>query len=117
MLAPRLLATRPLPEVLAQLVPLNETTTKSSFTELMQPLALIELALARLRLVPNTCLYRALGRYAALRGEGIAVQFVMGVRLEGGEMLGHAWLEHHGRPLGEAIDPRFVITYTYPTML
>ncbi len=77
---------------------------------------MMERLLAHLRLVPNTCLYRSLGRYAALASVGIPVRFVMGVRPEGDEIVGHAWLEHRGRPLGEVVDPRFVITYAYPTL-
>jgi hypothetical protein len=79
-------------------------------------LGLTEWLLARLHLVPNTCLYRSLGRYAALSSIGIPVYFVMGMRLEGDEMVGHAWLEHGGKPLGEVVDPRFVVTYAYPTL-
>lgn len=76
--------------------------------------ALAEALLTRLRVVPDTCLYRSLGRFAALRRAGIPVRFVMGVRRDGGELVGHAWLEYRGTPLGEAVDPDYVVTYSFP---
>lgn len=53
-----------------------------------------------------TCLHRALAGYAALRARGEDVRFVLGVRPGAGAIVGHAWLELGGVPLGEAEDPR-----------
>lgn len=53
-----------------------------------------------------TCLHRALAGYAALRGRGEDVRFVIGVRPDAGTVVGHAWLELDGAPLGEPEDPR-----------
>jgi Transglutaminase-like superfamily/Coenzyme PQQ synthesis protein D (PqqD) len=56
-----------------------------------------------------TCLHRALAGYAALRARGEEVRFVIGVRPDPGApraVIGHAWLELQGEPLGEPEDPR-----------
>jgi hypothetical protein len=44
-----------------------------------------------------------------LREQGIEAQLRIGVRTEGGRLMAHAWLEHEGRPLGEAepVEERF----------
>lgn len=62
--------------------------------------------LASLSRLPTTCLWRALAGYAALRACGEPVQFVLGVRTSGGDVVAHAWLELGGRPLAQAVDPR-----------
>lgn len=71
---------------------------------------------AGLRRVPATCLHRALAGYAALRGAGEDVHFVIGVLREDGEVLAHAWVEHAGVPLGEPADPRerFTVAWVHP---
>jgi hypothetical protein len=69
-----------------------------------------------LRRWPATCLYRALAAYAALREAGEDARFVIGVRREGEDVLAHAWLEHGGQPVDEAVDPRerFTVAYIHP---
>ena len=86
-----------------------------------KPLDLVERAVAtsqrivdRLRVVPNTCLYRSLGRYAMLRRAGHAVRFVMALDPQARDIVGHAWVEFEGRPLGEDVEPRFTVTFAYP---
>lgn len=66
------------------------------------------------RVVPDTCLYRALARWAVLRRAGRPVRFVMGVREGGADLVGHAWVEEHGAPLGEVLDAAYVVTYVHP---
>lgn len=69
--------------------------------------------------LPDTCLYRALGRFAVLREAGHPARFVMGISAKSsasaGEALsGHAWLELGGRVHREAIDADLVVTFAYP---
>jgi hypothetical protein len=65
---------------------------------------------------PVTCLWRALAGYAALRGRGEPVRFVIGVRATADELVAHAWLERDGAPLGERADPRsrFAVAFVHP---
>ena len=74
-----------------------------------------ESIVSRARLAPNTCLYRALGRYALFRRNGHRAVFVLGLRGEddGGE--GHAWVELDGVPFGESIAPELVVTFRHPS--
>ena len=64
----------------------------------------------------TTCLYRSLAGFASLRGAGEPVRFVIGVRVEEGDVVAHAWLERDGEPVGEPSDPRprFAVAFTYP---
>jgi hypothetical protein len=65
-----------------------------------------------------SCLPRALAGYAALRSGGADVRFVIGLRPDGGEVAGHAWLELDGAPLGEPEDPRtrWAIAFAHPPL-
>ncbi|MEI6225866.1 MAG: lasso peptide biosynthesis B2 protein [Deltaproteobacteria bacterium] len=69
-----------------------------------------------LRRRPTTCLYRSLAGFASLRGAGEPVRFVIGVRVDDGEVVAHAWLERNGEPVGEPTDPRdrFAVAFVYP---
>lgn len=69
----------------------------------------------RLRVVPDTCLYRSLARYAVLRRAGHPARFVLGLNPKAGEILGHAWVELHGEPVGETIEPGLAVTFAYPS--
>jgi hypothetical protein len=112
--APLLIRTRPLPEVLRRLDRSRRTGDAAGPLD-PRTLPAVERVVAALRVIPNTCLYRALARYNVLSGLQEGVRFVMGVRKQDdGKLIGHAWLEHHGQPLGEALDPRLVVTFTYP---
>jgi hypothetical protein len=74
----------------------------------------VERWLGRAPLLPNTCLYRALGRYAVLTGAGLPAVFFMGVPRRG-EGDGHAWVEVFERPFAEPQEPAdFAITFRYP---
>jgi hypothetical protein len=69
-----------------------------------------------LRRRPTTCLYRSLAGFASLRAAGEMVRIVVGVRVERGEVVAHAWLEKDGEPVGEPTDPRprFAEAFSYP---
>jgi hypothetical protein len=72
---------------------------------------------AALRWWPVSCLWRALTGYAALRGGGASVRFLIGVRAtEGGDLVAHAWLEQESVPLAEPEDPRtrFTVAFVFP---
>ena len=58
---------------------------------------------AALRRRPTTCLYRSLAGFASLRAAGEPVRLVIGVRVEQGEVVAHAWLEQDGEPVGEPV--------------
>jgi hypothetical protein len=78
-------------------------------------LLLAERAVARLPWVANTCLFRALARYALLRRAGADAAFVMALRPEGVEADGHAWVELEGKPFEEPGDvTHYKITFRYP---
>ncbi len=64
----------------------------------------------------TTCLYRSLAGYASLRAAGEPVRLVIGVRVESGDVVAHAWIERGGEPLGEPVDPRdrFAVAFTHP---
>jgi len=83
----------------------------------------VEAAAARafrpLRLWPTTCLWRALGGYAALRAAGADARFLIGVRAKaggGGEVEAHAWLERGGKPSLGAPRPEdgYRIAFAWP---
>ena len=69
-----------------------------------------------LRRRSTTCLYRSLAGFASLRGAGEPVRFVIGVRVDEGDVVAHAWLERDGEPVGEPSDPRhrFAVAFAYP---
>jgi Transglutaminase-like superfamily/Coenzyme PQQ synthesis protein D (PqqD) len=64
----------------------------------------------------TTCLYRALAGFASLRAGGDPVQLLIGVRVDRGELLAHAWLARDGQPIGERDDPRsiYAVAFAYP---
>jgi hypothetical protein len=71
--------------------------------------------IGRFHLAPDTCLFRSLARYALLRRAGHPVRFVMGLDpTKKSELVGHAWLELDGVPLGEEVDPALAVTFSYP---
>lgn len=55
-----------------------------------------------------------LHRYLALNGISTRIQF--GVRKEAnGRVDGHAWLESNGEVILESAEPRYAVTYTFPS--
>lgn len=64
--------------------------------------------------LPDTCLYRALARYAVLQRVGFPAVFLMGLPRDGSEQ-GHAWVEVSGRPFAESGSVAdFAVTFRYP---
>lgn len=53
---------------------------------------------------PIRCLPRALVLEGMLRQSGVDCALQIGARQEEGEIRAHAWIEHEGRPIGEASD-------------
>jgi len=69
---------------------------------------------SRSRLLPDTCLYRALARFALLRSRGADATFVLALP-SGGRGDGHAWVEVDGAPWLEDEDLSSMhVTFCYP---
>ena len=107
-----MLRRRSLPELLASLTPASLEPRPVPLVE--EALSTSEAVIERLRVVPDTCLYRSLTRYAALRRAGHPARFVMAVQPRDPSISGHAWVELHGEPVGETVDPDLAVTFAYP---
>ena len=110
----RMLRRSSLPGLLGELTPKPPSPTRIPLPTVEDALLTAEKVLERLRVVPDTCLYRSLARYAVLRGAGHPARFVMGLSQRAPEITGHAWVELDGAPMGETLDDDMVITYAYP---
>ncbi|MEP7119912.1 MAG: lasso peptide biosynthesis B2 protein [Byssovorax sp.] len=110
----RMLRRHSLPGLLGALTPRHASPQKIPLPAVEDALLAAERVIERLRVVPDTCLYRALARYAVLRGAGHPVRFVMGLSPRAPDIEGHAWVELDGAPMGETVDDDMVITYAYP---
>ena len=105
----------PLPRILQELTPASLPPIDLTSSEIWRVVRIVEAICRRTRVFPDTCLYRALTRYALLRRSGHAAKFVMGMDPRVREDLtAHAWVELDGMPYQEALDPRLVVTYVYP---
>ena len=110
-----LLRRRSLIDLLCALTPPRAPRAVAPLPLVEQALSDVEALCERLRVVPDTCLYRGLARYAVLRDAGYPARFVMGLRPPArAEIEGHAWVELHGAPAFEAADPSLVVTFAYP---
>ncbi|HMY20104.1 MAG TPA: lasso peptide biosynthesis B2 protein [Polyangium sp.] len=104
-----------LPRILEELTPHFLPRVTMSASRIWYVIRFEEAVCRRTRVLPDTCLYRALTRYALLRRAGYAAKFVMGMDLRAREDLtAHAWVELDGAPYHETLDARFVVTYVYP---
>ena len=103
-----------IPGLLVTLTPKHPSPGRIPLPTVEDALLAAEKVIERLRVVPDTCLYRALARYAVLRGAGHPARFVMGLSPGAAEITGHAWIELDGAPMGETLDDDLVITYAYP---
>jgi hypothetical protein len=105
----------PLPRILEELTPVHLPPVAMTAPEIWQVVRLVEAFCRRTRVMPDTCLHRALTRYALLRRSGHAAKFVMGMdpRVRD-DLTAHAWVELDGAPFQEALDVRLVVTYVYP---
>ncbi len=105
----------PLPRLLEELTPSPLPPVTLTVGEVWKPLRIVEALCRRSRILPDTCLYRALTRYALLRQSGQAAKFVMGMDPRArDDLTAHAWVELDGKPYQEVLDARMVVTYVYP---
>ncbi|MFS8069582.1 MAG: lasso peptide biosynthesis B2 protein [Byssovorax sp.] len=109
----RMLRRHSLPGLLGALTP-ERSLPRVPLPTVEDALLAAEKVVERLRVVPDTCLYRSLARYAVLRSAGHPARFVMGLSPRAPEITGHAWVELDGAPMGETVDDDMVITYAYP---
>lgn len=79
-----------------------------SLKEIAEVIHLVDMAVRRLP-GSGACLRRSLVLQRFLAREGIETELRFGVRKSDGSLEAHAWLEHEGRPLGEAapVEERF----------
>lgn len=108
-IAPVLLHAVPLDSLLVALTPTSSRPTP----ELTYWLDEAERWVDRSRLLPATCLYRSIARYAVLRRAGVAASLVMGVRNTGADLDGHAWIETDGST-EDVRAASFTPTFRYP---
>lgn len=71
---------------------------------------------SRSRVVPDTCLYRALTRFALLARHGHDAAFVLAVVDGEPDVTGHAWVELDGEPFAEELDRDYVVTLRRPAV-
>lgn len=80
---------------------------------------LVRLTTALMRLIYRSdyCMKRSILLFHYLTRWGYDPTIHFGVKMENGELKGHAWVELKGHPLAEASDPytSFRTTYSYPT--
>lgn len=81
--------------------------------DVVHALERLERVVTRVRFVPNTCLFRSLGRYALLRHAGLEPRLFLGLHPDSSEMDGHAWVEVCGQPVLEAAPPEYVVTFEH----
>lgn len=114
---PARVAREPLDTLLATLTPSPRPPLASAQTvrSLRRDLLRAEQAVQLLPWLGNTCLYRALARYAVLRRTGLDATFVMAVGPGGVHDDGHAWVEVEGQPYVEPNDvTQYAVTLRYP---
>ena len=90
-------------DVLAALTPRAGPATRGTPRRRWRTVRAIHWAFRLLPLGPDegNCLPRALAMYAALRAQGWDVDFVSGVKRGPHGLVGHAWVEENGAPLGD----------------
>jgi hypothetical protein len=106
----RLIGYRRLKRALTRLVPLGSTRT-GHFPEAGAVSRMVE-AIARRCPTPSNCLSRSLTLWLLLRRHGADSEVCIGVRRDGHDLVGHAWVEYAGRPLNDTDGVReaFVLT-------
>ena len=110
-----LLENNSIPELLNKLS--HGPLLPASLDDVEEALAKADAWTAFLPFVPKTCLYRSLARYALMNRAGHHVQFVMAIdppKAPRADLDGHAWVELNGKPVGEEVDERLIVTYAYP---
>jgi hypothetical protein len=107
-----------LPRSLELVSGLESATIKNEDAELPERLAKsIDLLLATdIFFLRPICWKRAAVLRRYLSRNGISTQIIFGVRNEEkGEVDGHAWLVHDGKPFLEKTPPEYVVTYSFPS--
>lgn len=74
----------------------------------------VDAVVARTPVGPQTCLFRALARYAALRQARVDATLCMGVRADQPGIAAHAWVEVGGVAVFEVEPPRYMQTFRWP---
>ncbi|MFT3914553.1 MAG: lasso peptide biosynthesis B2 protein [Anaeromyxobacteraceae bacterium] len=106
---------RSLPDVLRALSKHDRAADPVPLPLVEEAIGASEAIVARLRVLPDTCLYQSLARYAVLRRAGHPARFVMGIKPPAdGEITGHAWVELDNSPAFEEIEPDLIVTFSYP---
>lgn len=104
-----------LPKILESLTPKTPPPILLTPFQVGQVVRIVEALCRRTPFLPDTCLYRALTRYALLRRAGHPAKFVMGMNPRPREDLtAHAWVELKGVPYRETLDVGMVVNYVYP---
>jgi hypothetical protein len=104
---------RSLPDLLLSLTP-RAPRAPLPLPRVERAIAAAERVVERLRVVPDTCLYRSLARYQALRRAGHPARFLLAIDPGADDIEGHAWVELDGQPVGETLDPGLTVTFAYP---
>lgn len=102
----------PLDRVLATLDASPGERIETDSATVARALAPTERVLSRLLRSTDTCMFRALARFAALSALGTRAVFVLGAPI--GDQAGHAWVEIDGRPFMEPGLPRFPRVLEHP---
>lgn len=106
----------PLDELLARLTAQTPWYPPLALESVERDVRRVERWLSRVPGLPDTCLYRALGRYTVLTRAGLPAVFLMGVPRGGGDGDGHAWIEVFERPFAETqAVADFAVTFRYPS--
>ena len=104
----------PLDALLRSMTLANAVVPAASAASLLASIATVERWIERARVVPNTCLYRSLARFAVLRERGWRPRFVMAMPASGSGS-GHAWIELDGVAVLDDEDlSTMVVTFCYP---
>jgi hypothetical protein len=106
----------PLDRLLRDLEALSFRGARAANREVLdRSIAITETLIRRRKLAPDTCLFRALGRYALLRAQGVDAAFCLGVHPPPAASTGHAWVEDTEGPYLEEIgEGAYVVTFAYP---
>jgi hypothetical protein len=103
-----------LDDLVAQLTP-KRRPARALDDDALHGVLRAEALIARLPGPRPTCLPKALARYAALRGSGVDVDFVVGVAGDLRAPRGHAWVEHAGAPVMDDEAQNFIVSFRHPT--
>jgi len=88
---------------------LSRPTWRAPLVSVRRALASTEGWVTTARVVPDTCLYRALTRFALLARHGHRAEFVLAVVTDEPDT-GHAWVELEGEVFDEALERAYTVT-------